>query len=252
MRRLSLTARFAALLGAFAMASLPFGAHAANVEIEADGPVVELSIYETIELEPDIATIGAGVSTEARSAVEAMRLNAVEMRRVIERIKSLGVDEKDIQTTGINLNTRYDYNRTTQKQVFRGYQVSNRVTVKLREIEQTGEVLDALVVAGATDLTGPNFSAEDDSAAKEEARSRAMERAQARALAYANFAGYDAVKLLAVSESITARGPVAEPRYRAVASDSISVSAAPVQPGLVSSGVSISVKYEMVSADHSE
>jgi len=251
MNRLFKTTAAVLFAGAAATGAMSFGAQAANVEIQAQGPVVELSIYESIELEPDIATIGAGVSTEARSAVEAMRMNALEMRRVINRIKELGVDEKDIQTSGINLNARYDYDRTNQKQVFRGYQVSNRVTVKLREIDQTGQVLDALVVAGATDLSGPSFSAEDDSAAKEQARNRAMERASSRAIAYANFAGYDAVKLLAVSESITGRSPVQPVARSAVAMDALE-SAAPVQPGVISTGVSISVKYEMVSADHSE
>jgi len=241
MNRLFKTTAAVLFAGAAATGAMSFGAQAANVEIQAQGPVVELSIYESIELEPDIATIGAGVSTEARSAVEAMRMNALEMRRVINRIKELGVDEKDIQTSGINLNARYDYDRTNQKQVFRGYQVSNRVTVKLREIDQTGQVLDALVVAGATDLSGPSFSAEDDSAAKEQARNRAMERASSRAIAYANFAGYDAVKLLAVSESITGRSPVQPVARSAVAMDALE-SAAPVQPGVISTGVSISVK----------
>jgi len=251
MNRLFKTTAAVLFAGAAATGTMSFDAQAANVEIQAQGPVVELSIHETIELEPDIATIGAGVSTEARSAVEAMRLNAVEMRRVINRIMELGVDEKDIQTSGINLNARYDYDRTNQRQVFRGYQVSNRVTVKLREIDQTGQVLDALVVAGATGLSGPSFSAEDDSAAKEQARNRAMERANSRAIAYANFAGYDAVKLLAVSESITGSSPM-RTMARADAGLSMAAESAPVQPGVISTGVSISVKYEMVSVDHSE
>src|SRR3546814_7384916 len=73
---------------------------AVAAEAEARTPLVELAIYEEIELAPDIAVIGAGVTTEAPSAVEAMRRNSSEMRRVIERIKALGVAEKDIQTSG--------------------------------------------------------------------------------------------------------------------------------------------------------
>lgn len=222
-------------------------AHAANVEIQASGPVVELNIEESVELEPDMATISAGVTTEAPSASEALRANSREMRRVIEEIKAQGVEEKDIQTSGINLNARYDYDRTNQRQVFRGYQVSNRVSVKLREIERVGEVLDALVEAGATDLSGPHFSVEDDAAALEQARTRAMERGKQRATAYANMAGFDDIRLLEINETLMGSGPV--PMKRSLAEDSIQVSAAPVQPGMVSSGVSITVKYEMVSAD---
>jgi hypothetical protein len=221
--------------------------HAANVEIQASGPVVELNIEESVELEPDMATISAGVTTEAPSATEALRANSREMRRVIEEIKAQGVEEKDIQTSGISLNARYDYDRTNQRQVFRGYQVSNRVSVKLREIERVGEVLDALVEAGATDLSGPHFSVEDDAAALERARTRAMERGKQRAMAYANMAGFDDIKLLEINETLMGSGPV--PMKRSLAEDAIQVSAAPVQPGMVSSGVSITVKYEMVSAD---
>ncbi|MDX1581013.1 MAG: SIMPL domain-containing protein [Alphaproteobacteria bacterium] len=220
---------------------------AAEVQIASNGPVVELNVQESIDIEPDIATISAGVTSEALTAVEAMRQNAVEMRSVIERIKSFGVAEKDIQTTGINLNARYDYDRNTQQQVFRGYQVSNRVSVKLRDIDRTGAVLDALVEAGATDLGGPSFSADDDTAAKEEARNKAMARARAQALSYARMAGYGAIRLLEVSESIVGTGPV--PRVVRTASADIAEESAPVQPGMISSGVNLTVKYEMTAGD---
>ncbi len=233
---------------ALAIAALPLAttpAYGAEVQIASSGPVIELSIHETVDVEPDIATIGAGVTTDAPTAVEAMRQNSAEMQRVIERIKALGVDPKDIQTSGINLNARYDYNRTTQRQVFRGYQVSNRVSVKLREIDEVGEVLDALVASGATNLSGPNFSIDDDTQAKEAARKRAMKRAKDRAMSYARMAGYSDIRLLEISESIMAHRPMPIMR-RAMADAEVSqVASAPVEPGLVQSGVSISVKYEM-------
>lgn len=234
-----------AMAGAAAAASAPLAA--AQVQIASSGPVVELNVQESIDIEPDIATISAGVTSEAPTAVEAMRQNATEMRRVIERIKSLGVAEKDIQTTGINLNARYDYDRNSQQQVFRGYQVSNRVSVKLRDIDRTGAVLDALVEAGATDLGGPSFSADDDTAAKEEARTKAMARARAQALSYARMAGYGAIRLLEVSESIVGSGPV--PPVMRTASIDAAQESAPVQPGMISSGVNLTVKYEMTAGD---
>lgn len=220
---------------------------AADIQVQTNGPVIELSVFEQVEVEPDIATISAGVSTEARTAVEALRLNSQQMRSVIERIKSLGIDEDDIQTTGINLNAQYDYNQNTNKQTFRGYQVSNRVSVKLREIEETGEVLDALVAAGANDLSGPNFSVENDDAAKAAARRSAMTRAQTQAMEYAQLAGYSNVRILQISESISghAAQPYADsaPAVKAVSASE----SAPVQPGRISTGVSISVTYEMVN-----
>lgn len=236
--------RHSLLLASAALLVAPAAAFAQQVEIEADGPVIELSVFESVTAEPDLVTIGAGVTSQARTAVEAMRLNARQMQSVINQIKALGVDEKDIQTTGINLNAQYDYDRQNQRQVFRGYQVSNRVSVKLRDVQETGAALDALVVAGATDLSGPSFSIEDDTEAKALARKRAIERVQMRAQAYAQMFGYDGVEVLSVSESIRGRGPVG-PVMRSVA-EVADVASAPVQPGQVSTGVSLSVKYEMV------
>lgn len=223
----------------------PATAQAQQVEISAQGPVIELSVFESVTAAPDLVTVGAGVTTQAPTAVAAMRENAVQMRRVIDRLIALGVPEEDIQTTGINLNAQYDYDRANQRQVFRGYQVSNRVSVKLREIERTGEVLDALVTAGATDLSGPSFSLENDDEAKAEARKRAVERAEARARAYAAMYGYGDVRVLSVSEAIQGRGPV---QQRAMMDMAVveEAQSAPVQPGQVSTGVSITIKYEMI------
>ncbi|MEL7319705.1 MAG: SIMPL domain-containing protein [Pseudomonadota bacterium] len=227
-------------------------AFAAQIEIEAEGPVIELNIYESVTAEPDIATIGAGVTSEAPTAVEAMRLNAREMNAVIDRIKSLGVAEEDIQTTGINLNARYDYNRQDRKQVFMGYSVSNRVSVRLREIDEVGGVLDALVSAGATDLSGPSFAIEDDEAAKDQARMRAVERGMARARAYAAIMGGEDVRVLEINESIRAQSRFDGMVQRAAAPEAISASASPVQPGRVSTGVSLTMKFEVIDADAEE
>lgn len=220
------------------------GAQAADIQIASQGPVVELNVTESVDAEPDLVTIGAGVTTNARTAVEAMRLNAVEMTKVIEQIKAQGVPEKDIQTSGISLGARYEYDQRTQKQVFQGYQVSNRVSVKLRDIDDTGKVLDALVVAGATDLDGPNFSLENDEPAKAAARKSAMERAKSQALEYARLAGYANVRLLEVSETMSGYGG-SMPKMRSVALEAAPAPSAPVQPGQVSTAVNITVKYEM-------
>lgn len=224
--------------------TLPAAALAANVDIAATGPVVELNVYESVDVAPDTATIGAGVTTEAPTATEALRQNSAEMQKVIARIKALGVAEKDIQTTGINLNARYDYDQATQRQVFSGYMASNRVSVILRKIDDTGRVLDALVEAGANDINGPSFSIDDDTAAKDAARKRAVERAQAQAKAYAAMLGYDGAKVLAISEGMTGNSPM--PQMAEMRLSATKVDAAPVQPGMVQAGVNISITYELV------
>jgi uncharacterized protein YggE len=224
------------------MTALASPAAAAEIQIAATGPVVELTVNESVEAEPDIATVSAGVTTEARTAVEAMRTNAQAMTAVVDRIKQLGVAERDIQTSGINLGARYDYDQANQRQVFRGYQASNRVSVTLRDIQRTGEVLDALVAAGATDLGGPEWSIDDDTAARAQARGAAMERARAQALEYTRLAGYSDIRLLEINETVAPSRPMPMPQMvRAEAADA----STPVQPGMVEAGVIVTVKYEM-------
>lgn len=234
------------VLLAASAAALPLtGLAAAEVGITATGPVVELSVYESVEIAPDTATIGAGVTTEAPTAIAAMRQNAAEMQKVIARIKALGVAEKDIQTTGISLNARYDYDQPTQRPVFRGYIASNRVSVILRSIDDIGKVLDALVEAGANDLSGPSFSASDDTAARDAARTRAVERARAQAAAYGRMLGYADARVLTISETMP--GPEAMPMMgKAVALDAMTAGAPPVQPGMVQAGVNVTISFELV------
>ncbi len=230
---------------ALAAAAIASSAQAAEVQIQSQGPVVELSVSESVDAKPDIVDIGAGVTSQASTAVEAMRINAREMNAVIDRIKALGIKDKDIQTTGINLSAQYDYDQSTSRQVFRGYQASNRVNVTLREVPRAGEVLDALVAAGATDINGPNFSLDDDTGARAQARKAAFDKARAQAEEYARWSGFSGVRLLEINESVAASPPM--PYAQSAERKMMDVSAAPtpVEPGLVGTMVSLTVKFEM-------
>jgi len=234
--------RFALPIAAATALALPLTAtHAADVQLQASGPVVELSVTESVASDPDIANLSAGVTTQAPTAVEAMQQNAAQMARVIAEIEAQGVARDDIQTSGISLNPQYDYDQQTRSQVFRGYQVSNRVSVTLCDIDRTGEVLDALVAAGATDLGGISWSVDDPTAAREQARAAAFESARERAMNYAEMSGYSDIRLLQVSESGQASRPM--PMVQRAAMDAVEEST-PVRPGQVESSVTVSVTYE--------
>lgn len=235
-----------AALAATATALPAHSLAAAEVTIQASGPVVELSVFEAVDVAPDIATIGAGVTTEAPSATEALRQNSAAMQKVVAQIRSLGIASADIQTTGISLSARYDYDQASQRPVFRGYQASNRVSVVLSRIDEAGKVLDALVAAGANDLSGPSFGIDNDEAAKAEARKRAVARAQAQAQAYAALLGYGDVRVLAIVEAIEGRGSMQEKAMVRAASDMVAA-APPVEPGMVSTGVNVTIKYELIA-----
>ena len=218
-------------------------ASAADIQIAATGPVVELDVAHTINATPDVATIGAGVQTNAPTAQEALRRNSESMTKVIATLKGMGIAARDIQTSTINLNPDYEFDQQTRQQVFRGYNASNQVTVKLRKIDQVGAVLDALVGVGATNLSGPTFSLDDDTQIMAAARKDAFGEGEKQARAYAQMAGYSGVRLLEVSESVRSQGPrpmMAERAIMLTASRK-----APVEAGEIGTTVNLTLKYEM-------
>ncbi|MDP4574841.1 SIMPL domain-containing protein [Qipengyuania sp. G39] len=240
--------RLAIALLAATASTVAAPAQAAEVQITTQNPVIELSVFEQIEVEPDMATISTGVQTDAATAVEALRRNSAEMERLVALIRALGIPARDIQTASINLNPRYDYNnRGDQPPRFLGYQASNQVTVKLRDLDRVGEVLDAMVEAGATNINGPQFSIEDDEAVKAQARSNALERGRAQAEEYARLAGYSGVRLLQVAEAIRgSSGSMAKDEAIVVTASRVAAAPPPpVAPGVVSTGVGIALTYEM-------
>ena len=239
-RHFSAIAIAAAPLAAIAISP----AQAANVELSAQGPLIELSRTETVQAKPDIVDVSAGVTTLAPTAVEAMQKNAQAMDAVVKRIKALGIDADDIQTQGINLSAQYDYEQQSRQQVFRGYQASNRVAVTLRKVAETGKVLDALVAAGATDINGPNFSMDDDSGPRAQARKAAFDGAMKQAQEYAQWAGYTGVRLVQVSESMAPMRPMPMMEARAVKVSGQAAST-PIEPGLVGTSVTVTTTFEM-------
>ena len=216
-------------------------AQAANVEIVAQSPVIELSVSEQVDSAPDTATFSTGVETKAPTATQALRDNSVQARAVIDRLKSLGIAEKDIQTTGINLRADYDYDQESRENRFVGYVVSNQVSATVKDISKLGKILDAIVSSGATNLNGPSFSISDDSKLKDVARERALASAKSRAMSYARSEGYSGVRVLSISEGMSNQSEAPMMRMEASASKS----APPIAPGQVGTVVSLNITYEM-------
>ena len=236
------TIRLAA--AAAALASTP--ALAANIDIAVQGPVVEIIASETVQSEPDQANVGAGVTTRARTAVQAMRDNANQMDAVIVRLKALGIAREDIQTSGVNLNAAFQYNNNNTPPVFQGYDVTNQVSVTLRDIAKIGPTLDALVAAGANNLNGPYFSRKNDKPQRAQAREAAFKAADQQARDYAKMAGFVSVRLLAVEETLSQGSPVAFDVARPVSAIVVTgQKLTPIEPGRVGTVVQLTAKYEM-------
>ena len=218
-------------------------AMATQVNITATNPVIDLTISDTVEAKPDIASFSTGVQTLAPTASEAVRQNNVQMSSVVARLKKLGIADKDIQTTQISLNQQFDYR--DGQQVFKGYQASNMVNAKLRDLKKLGAFLDALAVDGATNFNGPTFGIDDDSKYREMARDKVWATAMARAKSMAQKAGYTNVRVLRVEETDGQGGGYQPMPMMARAMDA-SEKSTPIAPGELSVGATVSFTFEMV------
>ncbi len=240
----SLLLAAALALGATAMtasaqnAPLP-GSHA----VPAAGTLLSVSAQAEARRVPDVATLSAGVVTRAGDANAAMRANAEQMDKVMAAIRAAGIAERDTQTSGVNLNPDYRYEEN-KAPVITGYQASNTVSIKVRDLSRLGKVLDALVASGANQINGPSFEIDEPEAVYDEARQAALKKAQARARMYAEALGLQVRRIVSISEGGGFRPPVPMPmmamaRGRAEAADTA------ISPGETALSANLDVVFEL-------
>ncbi|PZQ61609.1 MAG: hypothetical protein DI544_02875 [Sphingomonas taxi] len=165
-----------------------------------DGTILDVTAQGRVSRTPDLATIGAGVVTQAPVAAAALAENARRMDGVVKALKAAGIAARDLSTSNVALSPQYRYEEK-RPPVITGYQASNAVTIRFRDIAKAGAVLDALVRAGANQIDGPTLSIAEPDAALDEARTLAVTRARARADLYARAAGLSVARIVAIEEA---------------------------------------------------
>lgn len=188
-----------------------------------EGTILDVTATGKVEVAPDVATVRAGVVTQAPTAAAALTENARRMATVVKALRSAGVGERDLQTASVALQPQYRY-AENQPPVVTGYQASNTVSVRFRDIAKSGGVLDALVAAGANQIDGPNMSLAAPDSALDAARTDGVKRARARAELYARAAGLRVDRIVAINEAGENDGSTPRPpvfaRVQAMAADS--------------------------------
>ena len=152
---------------------------------------------------PDIATIRLGIEAEAESVSDAQAQATVAMNNVLDSLKSNGIADKDIQVQQFSIDKITEWDRIEEKQEVTGYRVTHMVTVKIRDIDKAGDIIDDVAEAGGdlTRVDSINFSIEDPTEYYEEARKEAVEDAEAKAKQLASLAGVSLGKATYISES---------------------------------------------------
>ena len=206
------------------------------------GTRLDISATGEVNRVPDVAIISTGVVTRAATATAAIQQNATRMERVRVALKRAGIADRDIQTSSINLNPEYNY-RQNQPPQLTGYTASNQVSVRFRDIGETGKILDALVAEGANQINGPTLTIDKPEAALDEARLKAIANGRARADLYARALGMRVVRLLSVSESGGHAVPPPMPMYaRAEMAQDASTK---IDPGEQKVQVGVTLSFEL-------
>jgi uncharacterized protein YggE len=194
---------------------------------------------------PDMALLSLSVMREAKTAREALDANNEAMAAVIAAMKASGVAERDLQTAGIQIAPRYNFTNKpdgSQEAELVAYQVTNTLSIRIRDIAKTGEILDKSVSLGVNQGGGVSFVNEDPSKTITEARKRAVADAIAKARTLSEAAGVELGRVLEIADQSYAPSPAPILAKAAFAAERDSV---PVQAGENSYRVQVNMTFEL-------
>lgn len=200
--------------------------------------VITVSGNGKVAIQPNYVLSQIEVSTQGEDVSGAQQKNATIMNRVIQSILALNIPREDIQTAAYNIFPNYDF--IEGKQVFRGYEVTNAITVKVKDIGQIGNVIDTAVQNGANRISGIQFGVENADIFYQEALRLALRDAQTKAKTIA-----DSMKLTLHPQPIEiVEESVGEPvPFKSVAMAEQSL-ATPIERGKITISAAVRVKFQ--------
>ena len=199
------------------------------------------------DVAPDMAVVDLGVVKDGKTAREALDANNAAMAEVMKALKDAGIAERDLQTSGFVINPQYQFpqgdNGENKPPVLVGFQVSNMLSVRIRDLARLGAILDQTVTLGANQSGGIRFTNDKPEAAISEARKKAVEDGIARARELTAAAGIDIGKVLEISETSFRPQPV--PMMRAAMAKDFAPEAVPVAAGENSYSVTVTMTFAL-------
>ncbi len=210
-----------------------------------DETLLSLSASGEAEVVPDLATILIGVETFGASAQAANEANSRKAAEIATALDKFGVKERDIQTANLSLQ-RIEYGRRRGQ-----FQANNSLTVRLHDVPKAGEAVAAVTTAGANVLSGPQLQIDDPEKANRGAYIAAYRAARTRADAYAEAAGMDVSRVLAIRDGGQGGGGGPYPMdaaYEAAAvapPRTVAVPPPSIRPGVTRTTVNVQVDFAL-------
>lgn len=203
----------------------------------ATAQTITVSGRGEVQVAPDMARIQIGVTKEAKSADQAMADLSSELAMVLSALEDAGLPSEAIQTSSVRLNLRQDYNASGGAPRITGYIASSDIRVEVDDLEMLGELMDAVVSAGANQINSLQFDVADGAPHLEEARRAAVVNGAQKASVFAQAAGLTLGTLQELSEG----GAVASPmRMEASLARDAGV---PIAPGQITFSASVTMRY---------
>jgi len=230
-----------------ALLALPLAAAAPAFaqEMKPREPVISVTGDGESSVAPDMAIVNFAVVKQAKTAREALDENNKAMNDVLAALKSGGIAERDLQTSGFSIQPQYNYPQPVdgqqQQPQLIGYQTINSVTVRLRDLAKLGAVIDQSVSLGINQGGDIQFTNDKPDAAIEEARKDAVAEAVKKAKTLSEAAGVKLGRIIEINEHVPRAMP--QPVYRATMMKEASDAAVPVQSGENNYNVSVTVTF---------
>jgi hypothetical protein len=167
----------------------------------SENQMITVSGTGEVYASPDVGLINVSVRTESRDVATATNENTTKMNEVLSFIKSQNVQENDIKTTGFNINPVYAWEDKTGKRTLTGYEVTQTINVKIRDLTKVGAIISGATEKGANDVSSLSFIVDDDEKIKEAAKALAITNAKEKAKNLEAALGVKMVKIINFSES---------------------------------------------------
>ena len=209
--------------------------------VENDGILVTGSA--TIQSSPDLATLRVGIQSFNKNVEKAVNDNNTKIESIILNLGNKGLTEKDMETNQFNISPQREY-RNNNPPIVVGYNVSNILTVKIRNLESLGEIMQVAVGSGANTINGLSFSIEDPNPLRQKARGLAMEDALSRAEILADASGVEVGKPISIQE-LSYGGPVVKSENLAGAEFAMDARIPIQTPSEVGIQINLQVRFEI-------
>ncbi len=209
-----------------------------------------ITVSDTGEVytKPDLGITSFSVKTEKKTVAQAMSENTEKMNEIINSMKNLGVEEKDLKTTTFNIYPRYDYVERASfvqgTRVLAGYEITQSLQVKIRDLDKIGQIIESATDAGANQVGNLSFTIDKEDEFKKQAREEAINKAKVKAKELADQLGVNLVRIVSFNEN--GQAPVYYDNYSMKEASGIGGAGAPqIETGENKIEVSVSITYEI-------